>query len=189
MFGRCFPCLAATLAILSACSETPTTPLLAPGSLIASADRTVKLVPFKASQTQTPGDPSGIACPAGETPGLATAEGTGTHLGNFTSVVITCVNGPAGVWSRVDGTFTAANGDQLEIEMDAVNFARVIFFDPSTGDFISAGGLNVVGGTGRFDGATGSMTFRSTGNVFLPGALTTLVGEISSPGSIKWGTP
>jgi hypothetical protein len=76
-------------------------------------------------------------------------EGEATYLGRFTLTAEVVVNvslpgGPAaGSW-----TLTAANGDQL--------FATFVAYgiDPTHGH----GDFTIVGGTGRFQGATGSYT-------------------------------
>ncbi len=177
--------LLTTLVLVPGCADSPTQPGVGDLPLMGTADRTVKMVPFKGTQTQLPADPTGIVCPAGEAAAKATAGGEATHLGQFTVVIFQCVHPVFGVWSKIDGTFTAANGDELEMEMDPLNPGRIVVFDPATG-FESTGGLVIIGGTGRFAGATGYVTFRSFVDFAVLGAFTTLDGEISSPGSIKW---
>jgi len=76
-------------------------------------------------------------------------EGEATHLGHFTltaeAVVDVSLPGApaAGSW-----TLTAANGDQLSVTFVAHGI------DPTHGH----GDFTIVGGTGRFEGATGSYT-------------------------------
>jgi hypothetical protein len=76
-------------------------------------------------------------------------EGEATHLGHFTLtaeavVDVSLPGGPAaGSW-----TLTAANGDQLFVTFVATGI------DPTHGH----GDFTIVGGTGRFQGATGSYT-------------------------------
>ncbi len=76
-------------------------------------------------------------------------EGEATHLGHFTLtaeavVDVSLPGGPAaGSW-----TLTAANGDQLYVTFVAYGI------DPTHGH----GDFTIVGGTGRFQGATGSYT-------------------------------
>jgi hypothetical protein len=76
-------------------------------------------------------------------------EGEATHLGHFTltaeAVVDVSLPGApaAGSW-----TLTAANGDQLFVTFVAIGI------DPTHGH----GDFTIVGGTGRFQGATGSYT-------------------------------
>jgi hypothetical protein len=108
-------------------------------------------------------------------------EGVATHLGSFTvsavvvlDVSIDIEHGgiPTGMW-----TLTAANGDQLFLAMGGHGIDATHGF----------GAFTVVGGTGRFQGATGYyeqiITF-PTGRVPPVFPYTdVLVGTISSPGS------
>ena len=74
--------------------------------------------------------------------------GNFTHMGRFTGE-ITSFNG-------VDTTFatwTAANGDTVDVK----SVFSVTGFDPETGLFIFHQEITVLGGTGRFAGATGSI--------------------------------
>lgn len=101
-------------------------------------------VPFK-------GRSSGVVTAVGSDPvaGIAylhvEGEGQATHLGRFTvtgDVAVTVATGIAqGTW-----TLTAANGDMLFLAM-----AGRPGIDPTHG----VGAFTVVGGTGRFRGATG----------------------------------
>jgi hypothetical protein len=135
-------------------------------------------VPFK-------GRSSGVVTVVGFDPvaGIAftrvEGEGVATHLGRFTltavaTVAVNLPGGPAaGSW-----TLTAANGDQL--------FATFVAFgiDPTHG----IGDFTIVGGTGRFQGATGSYTQFITfatppGSTPSTAYTDVLVGTISSPGS------
>ena len=100
-------------------------------------------VPFK-------GRSSGVVTAVGFDPvaGIAYSqvegEGQATHLGRFTvtaDVAVTVATGiPQGTW-----TLTAANGDMLFLTMGGHGI------DPTHG----FGAFTVVGGTGRFQGATG----------------------------------
>jgi hypothetical protein len=103
-----------------------------------------KQVPFK-------GGSSGVVTAVGfdAVKGIAYThvEGSGevTHLGHFTvtgDVAVEVATGiPTGTW-----TLTAANGDMLFLKMTGSGI------DPTHG----FGEFTVVGGTGRFEGATGS---------------------------------
>jgi hypothetical protein len=103
-------------------------------------------VPFK-------GRSSGVVTVTGATgPVVYThvvGEGEATHLGHFTltanaDVDTSLPGGPAsGEW-----TLTAANGDTLSVHFVALGI------DPTHG----RGDFTIVGGTGRFAGATGSYT-------------------------------
>ncbi len=85
-----------------------------------------------------------------------TQAGTSTHLGRFTATFVDRVNTTN---SSATGTlnFTAANGDQL---FATTSGAEDEFVPPN----ISKVTVNarVVGGTGRFAGATGVFTIRFT---------------------------
>jgi hypothetical protein len=76
------------------------------------------------------------------------AQGQATNLGRFRATALTDVElstGNAhGAW-----TLTAANGDKLFLEMTAV---------PSGDATHGIAAFKVMGGTGRFEGATGSYT-------------------------------
>lgn len=103
----------------------------------------------------------------------ATIEGTATHLGHFTGVGSTCVLAgwppaadaappftPPGpppyatvLFSNPRWTLTAANGDELWLEArDAV-----AVFSLTDGSARARGVHGIIGGTGRFDGATGEL--------------------------------
>ena len=100
-------------------------------------------VPFK-------GESSGALTTVGFDPTTNTAfthvegEGTATHLGHFTvagDVALDVVTGiPLGTW-----TLTAANGDMLFLKMGGHGIDATHGF----------GAFTVVGGSGRFVGATG----------------------------------
>src|SRR5688500_17319808 len=73
--------------------------------------------------------------------------GQSTQLGRFSRLEVIQVNGTGGIAGTID--FTAANGDVLSVVV--------------AGQFISlttaVGAYTITGGTGRFDGATGSADF------------------------------
>jgi hypothetical protein len=94
------------------------------------------------------------------------AEGRATHLGHYSSsatFVVTFTSPTTAVFDG-DGAFTAANGDQLDFE-----YSGDFFPGPVPG---GAGSYEIVGGTGRFAGATGSGIVDSGGNE------TTFEGEL-----------
>ena len=102
--------------------------------------------------TQVPfqGMSSGVVTATGFDPVTGTAythvagEGQATHLGHYTvsaDAAVTVATGiPLGTW-----TLTAANGDQLFLSMGGHGIDATHGF----------GAFTVVGGTGRFQGATG----------------------------------
>jgi len=113
------------------------------GPVMAGPATAGNAVPFK-------GQSSGVVTVVGFDPveGLAynRVEGAGqaTHLGRFTvtgDVAVDVVTGiPQGTW-----TLTAANGDMLSLTMGGYGIDETHGF----------GAFTVVGGTGRFEGATG----------------------------------
>ena len=80
-----------------------------------------------------------------------TAEGTATHLGRFTAVSVDTVN----IATESAGTldFTAANGDRLFTTTAGKEEA---FTPPNISRVRQV--ATIVGGTGRFAGATGTFT-------------------------------
>ena len=101
----------------------------------------------------------------------ATGSGTATHLGQWT------VSGPVkytpdnGVLrSSGEATITAANGDKLLMQIDGI-------LDPIAG--VDQGVFYFVGGTGRFEGASGSANFIVTINPLTGGFDLTVVGRIN----------
>ena len=76
----------------------------------------------------------------------ATGQGQATHLGQFTRLANVVIDGSA----KGTVVFTAANGDHLFVEIDAV----------PTGSPTTVGGTyTFTGGTGRFNGASGTAEF------------------------------
>jgi hypothetical protein len=102
---------------------------------------------------------------------IPTGSGTATHLGQWTvagTVKYTPDNGV--LRSRGDATITAANGDKLQVQIDGI-------LDPMAA--VDQGVFRIVGGTGRFDGASGSANFVVTINPLTGGFELTLVGKIN----------
>ncbi len=118
--------------------------LLAALMLSAPAIAAGQLVPFKGRSSGAV-TTVGVDLVAGIAHTRVEGEGQATHLGHFTQtgdVGVDLATGNArGTW-----TLTAANGDMLFLEMEAYGI------DPTHG----VGAFTVVGGTGRFEGATGS---------------------------------
>lgn len=111
-------------------------------------------------------DPSGIPIGA-----EATGSGTATHLGQWT-----VIGNPKytldsnGVFhSSGPATLTAANGDKLQVEINGI-------LDPVAG--VDQGVFYFVGGTGRFEGASGSANFVVNINPLTGGFDLTVVGRI-----------
>ena len=109
---------------------------------------------------------SGI--PIGAVP---TGSGTATHIGQWT------VSGNVAYTPDSNGvlhssglaTLVAANGDKLLFQVDGI-------LDPVAGT--DQGVFHFVGGTGRFEGATGSVNFVVTINPLSGGFDLTAVGKI-----------
>jgi hypothetical protein len=120
---------------------------------------------YAATFVVTPGDPS----PCEGVPITDTATGTGSHLGRFTATYPHCVNFAANTFSGT-ATFTAANGDLLFVLLggSADDPACMTICDVSfTG--------TILGGTGRFEGAEGTLT--GTGTVDLTASTITAAFE------------
>jgi hypothetical protein len=152
------------------------------GSALASSQ-----VPFRASITSQ-GTPVTQNCPS-----LCFASaGTGTaaHLGRFTStgpIVATGVTFPAPGEIQLSTVehfvWTAANGDTVFVTNYATGVEDLAIM---TGSYTSH--WSITGGTGRFDGATGSGTASGTlqaGNGSTLTIVSTFVGTVSSPGRLR----
>ncbi len=103
--------------------------------------------------------------------GTATGSGTATHLGQWTvlgNVKYTPDNGV--LRSSGEATITAANGDKLQVQIDGI-------LDPIAA--VDQGVFYFVGGTGRFEGATGNANFVVTINPLTGGFELTIVGKIN----------
>ena len=153
--------LTAAALLISACMESPTQPAEAPSFGIASGQD----LPFHSSWVSQPGDPGAVECAEGQFPGRSLLEGKATHMGKITGDAWACVayTGPLSLQSLSAGVLlTAANGDEVRLEMDPGDpqLWEVAFTEAGV-VITSAGGFLVVGGTGRFDGATGRVRLAS----------------------------
>jgi hypothetical protein len=129
-------------------------------------------LPFRGSFTlATSGE---VNCPPTCPPTTLTItgnqEGTATHLGRFTATSVNTVD-LATTMSTGTFTFTAANGDQLftttagqETAFIPPNISHVTF------------NAEIVGGTGRFAGATGTFIIRTIGAIDFAAATSTGTG-------------
>jgi hypothetical protein len=102
---------------------------------------------------------------------IPTGSGTATHLGQWTvsgTVHYTPVNGV--LKSSGDATLTAANGDRLLFQIDGI-------LDPVAA--VDQGIFHFVGGTGRFEGATGDANFVVSINPLTGSFELTVVGKIN----------
>jgi hypothetical protein len=109
---------------------------------------------------------------------IATIDITGVcnlkHLGRTTLHAIQTINVLTGDLNN-STTYTAANGDML--------FTTFVGTSSPPPDVVFQGTETYVGGTGRFEGATGSSTLEGTATVDVTGAGT---GEYTSTGSITY---
>lgn len=101
-----------------------------------------------------------------------TGSGTATHLGQWTVAgnVSYTPDSNGVLHSSGSATLTAANGDKLQIQIDGI-------LDPVAG--VDQGNFHIVGGTGRFEGATGDANFVVTINPLTGGFELTVVGKIN----------
>ena len=101
-----------------------------------------------------------------------TGSGTATHLGQWTvsGTVHYTPDNDGVLHSSGDATLTAANGDKLQCQVDGI-------LDPVAA--VDQGVFRFVGGTGRFEGATGTINFVVTINPLTGGYQLTAVGSIN----------
>ena len=101
----------------------------------------------------------------------ATGSGTGTHLGSWTTSGIVTFTPDNGVLrSRAEISIISANGDKLDVVLEGA-------LNTSTGT--DQGVMSIVGGTGRFEGASGSANFVVIVNPVTGGFDITAVGRIN----------
>ena len=184
------------LAVFSACGDSPLESDPLDTRLFTAADRTVKMVPWKGigiPSVLDPDETAALDCGTAPIKGWSHESGKARHLGQYTGSSSACIvfTGPPvdGVLTLLttasDLVYIAANGDEVWMAMDPSN-PVVWLISPWPGDAATqtttlSGGYNIIGGTGRFAGATGYVTGIDPGD----GSWTT-EGTISSPGSIKW---
>ena len=103
---------------------------------------------------------------------IATGSGTATHLGQWTVTgnVKYTPDSNGVLHSSGEAAITAANGDKLRFQIDGV-------LDPIAG--VDQGVFYFAGGTGRFEGATGSANFVVNINPVTGGFDLTLVGKVN----------
>lgn len=103
---------------------------------------------------------------------VATGSGTATHLGQWTVTgnpkYTPDENGV--LHSSGEATLTAANGDKLLLQIDGI-------LDPVAG--VDQGTFYILGGTGRFEGASGSANFVVAITPLTGGFELTVVGKIN----------
>ena len=157
-------------------SATAVSALVALAVPVAHAQKPA--VPFKASLTtqETLGfDP--VACPIAFLQGTTTGAGHASHMGSVTLHSTDCVVQAAGQFTFTDGrlVLTAANGDQLN-----ASYSGMLLPSATPAVYTLSGSFTVTGGTGRFDGATGSGSLQGSNNIV------TGQGGYTATGSIKY---
>jgi len=89
---------------------------------------------------------------------IMAGDGTMSHLGKMTTrMIFWAEGGPVGPYGYGSGTFVAANGDELYFEFDE---GLIVWNEKENADFYLTrfnDPIQFSGGTGRFEGATGSM--------------------------------
>jgi len=103
---------------------------------------------------------------------IPTGSGTATHLGQWTVTgnVNYTPDANGVLHSSGQATITAANGDKVQIEIEGI-------LDPVAG--MDQGLFHIVGGTGRFEGASGDANFVVQLNPLTGGFDLTVVGKIN----------
>jgi hypothetical protein len=101
-----------------------------------------------------------------------TGSGTATHLGQWTvaGTVHYTPDDNGVLRSSGEATLTAANGDKLQVQIDGI-------LDPVAA--VDQGVFHFVGGTGRFEGASGDANFVVSINPVTGGFDLTVVGKIN----------
>jgi hypothetical protein len=108
---------------------------------------------------------------------LITASGEATHLGSSAETVsLTVGPSPVPLCLTNHGTavLTAANGDRVFLAASGTTC-----LNPSTGLVSLSGTQTITGGTGRFAGASGTLTVSGTANPATDALTYTLKGSIS----------
>jgi len=120
-------------------------------------------VPFRASLiTQETLGFNPAACPTTFLQGTTVARGNATHMGSVTLRSTDCVVQAGGQFTFTDGqlVLTAANGDQV-----IATYSGMLLPSAELPVYTLTGSYTVIGGTGRFEGATGSGTLQGSSNI------------------------
>ena len=162
----------------AACSgqglDSPASPTAASGAAPQTQAQNGTQLPFRGSYT---GNTTGVVnCPPACPPTLLILSGSytgeATSLGRFTATsaeqVILATATSTGTF-----TFTAANGDQLFTETVG---SEDEFIPPNTSRVTMT--ATIVGGTGRFAAATGTITLRFAGVIDFASGTSSLTGSL-----------
>ncbi len=115
--------------------------------------------------------------------------GTATHVGRYTITNSHCLDLATGAFTGGTFTKTAANGDQLSGTYSGIG--TVIVAPNPVGEFAVNGTLTFTGGTGRFAGATGTVSMTGQESIdFTSLPFPTIInlvfnGSISSVGAAR----
>lgn len=116
-------------------------------------------IPFKANfSVWDQSDYTDPSCGEGWFNLTMVGEGTINHLGKMSTIMKFCLNPSNGYYENVDGVFVAANGDELYFEVPEgwvlpIDGGEFLYYQSQFDDPI-----NFLGGTGRFEGASGNAT-------------------------------
>ena len=167
------PLFLSALALSAACAgESPTGPAIGP-SIVANHSAGADAARPAGGKCSTSFTPISFEFP------FSTIDITGEcnlkHLGRTTLHAIQIINVVTGDFTN-STTYTAANGDVLN--------ATIVGTSSPPPDVVFQGTETYVGGTGRFEGATGSSEFEGTATVDL--ITGTGTGEFTSKGTITY---
>lgn len=150
-------------------------------SNLAGIKGNMRAVPFKA-KFYTKRNYDAIIGTCDEDPFLdynyQVGEGTGTHLGKFTTEIFFCGNGFD--YKNGEGVFVAANGDELYFLVPSPGEIGHIMPLPEPDplyEFQFQDPFTFVGGTGRFEGASGGGYTDSYVDLFVDGDPTQFIPE------------
>jgi len=88
---------------------------------------------------------------------IVTANGTATHLGKTYAYFDFCCNVETGVYGQADIYLVAANGDMLFLSAEGQVMTGRLDYHPDYVNSYWKDPMIVMGGTGRFEGATGTI--------------------------------
>ncbi len=161
------PIILAVSVLAAACSDQVSTSPTSPTSPALAHSHNATQLPFSGAFTAAD---QGVVVP----PNLlvqGTGVGTATHLGRFT-MTYAAVADLATPTATGTYDFVAANGDQLHTTFVGV---ATVSQDPTVVSFTEV--LTIVGGSGRFAGATGTFTVRKIGVIDFATARSTSTGS------------
>ncbi len=116
------------------------------------------------------GSPGSFECAEGLVPQTAVGTGHLSHLGNVEISGRSCNDYDTLEVTDGFGTYVAANGDYIEVE-----YSGAAVYDPVGPVLDGWGSAEIVGGTGRFEAASGEFDFTFT--TFLSNGSTQLDGD------------